>query len=81
MLLDEEVMGGGKPFRVVQGKVYVIDGDEFVTGDDPRGDAKIDKFGNLLGGALRVRPPPPLFLPTPFPLQLLSVCALPLLLT
>jgi hypothetical protein len=51
MALDEEVMGGGKPFRVIQGKVYVIEGDEFVTEDDPTGDTKIDKNGNLLGGA------------------------------
>jgi hypothetical protein len=65
MLLDEEVMGGGKPFRVVQGKVYVIDGDEFVTGDDPKGDAKIDKFGNLLGGAFACVPPS--FSSFPFP--------------
>ncbi|KAF8480046.1 chromatin remodelling complex Rsc7/Swp82 subunit-domain-containing protein [Russula ochroleuca] len=43
-------MGGGKPFRVIQGKVYVIEGDEFVTVDDPKGDTKIDKNGNLLGG-------------------------------
>ncbi|KAI0267479.1 chromatin remodelling complex Rsc7/Swp82 subunit-domain-containing protein [Gloeopeniophorella convolvens] len=43
-------MGGGKPFRVVQGKVYVIDGDELVTDDDPKGDTKIDRNGNLLGG-------------------------------
>ena len=51
-LVDEEVMGGGKPFRVVQGKVYVIEGDEFVTEDDAKGDTKIDRNGNLLGGAL-----------------------------
>ncbi len=57
MLLDEEVMGGGKPFCVVQGKVYVIDGDKFITEDDPKGDAKIDKFGNLLSSVLRVLPP------------------------
>jgi chromatin structure-remodeling complex protein RSC7 len=44
-------MGGGKPFRVIQGKVYVIEGDELVTEDDPKGDTKIDKNGNLLGGA------------------------------
>ncbi|KAI0278734.1 chromatin remodelling complex Rsc7/Swp82 subunit-domain-containing protein [Russula aff. rugulosa BPL654] len=43
-------MGGGKPFRVIQGKVYVIEGDELVTEDDPKGDTKIDKNGNLLGG-------------------------------
>ena len=52
-MLDEEVMGGGKPFRVIQGKVYVIEGDEFITEDDPKGDTKIDKNGNLLGGALQ----------------------------
>ncbi|KAH9053614.1 chromatin remodelling complex Rsc7/Swp82 subunit-domain-containing protein [Lactarius vividus] len=43
-------MGGGKPFSIVQGKVYVIEGDEFVTEDDAKGDTKIDKNGNLLGG-------------------------------
>ncbi|KAJ7337374.1 chromatin remodelling complex Rsc7/Swp82 subunit-domain-containing protein [Mycena albidolilacea] len=30
--------------------VYIIEGDEFVTEDDPKGDEKIDKWGNLLGG-------------------------------
>ncbi|KAJ7216663.1 chromatin remodelling complex Rsc7/Swp82 subunit-domain-containing protein [Mycena pura] len=43
-------MGGGKPFRRINGKVYIIEGDEFVTEDDPKGDEKIDKWGNLLGG-------------------------------
>ncbi|KAJ6463894.1 chromatin remodelling complex Rsc7/Swp82 subunit-domain-containing protein [Mycena sanguinolenta] len=43
-------LGGGKPFRKILGKVYVIEGDEFVTDDDPKGDEKIDKWGNLLGG-------------------------------
>ncbi|KAJ7704405.1 chromatin remodelling complex Rsc7/Swp82 subunit-domain-containing protein [Mycena rosella] len=42
-------LGGGKPFRKIQGKVYIIEGDEFVTEDDPKGDEKIDKWGNLLG--------------------------------
>jgi chromatin structure-remodeling complex protein RSC7 len=65
-LVDEEVMGGGKPFRVVQGKVYVIEGDEFVTEDDPKGDTKIDKNGNLLGGALPVLPSFHTFSPSPF---------------
>ena len=46
----EAPMGGGKPFRKIQGQVYIIDGDEFVTEDNPKGDEKIDKFGNLLGG-------------------------------
>ncbi|KAJ7291250.1 chromatin remodelling complex Rsc7/Swp82 subunit-domain-containing protein [Mycena rebaudengoi] len=43
-------MGGGKPFRKIQGKAYIIEGDEFVTEEDPKGDEKIDKWGNLLGG-------------------------------
>ncbi|KAJ7070021.1 chromatin remodelling complex Rsc7/Swp82 subunit-domain-containing protein [Mycena amicta] len=46
----EQPIGGGKPFRRINGQVYVIDGDEFVTEDDPKGDTKIDKWGNLLGG-------------------------------
>nr|VWP02400.1 Multicopper oxidase [Ganoderma boninense] len=45
-----EPEGGGKPFARIQGKVYVIDGDEYVTDDDPKGDTKIDVQGNLLGG-------------------------------
>ena len=46
----EAPMGGGKSFRSIQGKIYIIDGDEFVTEDDPKGNEKIDQFGNLLGG-------------------------------
>ncbi|KAJ3493735.1 hypothetical protein NLJ89_g10949 [Agrocybe chaxingu] len=46
----EAPLGGGKPFRKILGQAYVIDGDEYVTEDDPKGDEKIDKFGNLLGG-------------------------------
>jgi chromatin structure-remodeling complex protein RSC7 len=46
----EGPMGGGKPFRKIGDKVYVIDGDEFVTEDNPKGDEKVDKWGNLLGG-------------------------------
>ena len=46
----EAPVGGGKPFHRIQGKVYVIDGDEYVTDDDPKGDTKIDRNGNLLGG-------------------------------
>ena len=46
----EAPMGGGKPFRKIQGQVYIIDGDEFVTEDNPIGNEKIDQFGNLLGG-------------------------------
>ncbi|KIK68264.1 hypothetical protein GYMLUDRAFT_154083 [Collybiopsis luxurians FD-317 M1] len=43
-------VGGGKPFRKIQGQAYIIEGDQFVTDDDPKGDEKIDKWGNLLGG-------------------------------
>ncbi|KAF8635673.1 hypothetical protein AX15_000299 [Amanita polypyramis BW_CC] len=48
--VEEGPIGGGKPFRRIQDKIYVIDGDEYVTGDDPKGDEKIDKSGSLLGG-------------------------------
>ncbi|EAU84128.2 nuclear protein localization [Coprinopsis cinerea okayama7 len=50
---DEDGEGAdvdARPFRKIQGQVYVIEGDEFVTPDDPKGDEKIDKHGNLLGG-------------------------------
>ena len=51
LVVEKEVpMGGGKPFRKIHGQVYIIDGDEFVTEDNPIGDEKIDQFGNLLGG-------------------------------
>jgi chromatin structure-remodeling complex protein RSC7 len=52
----EEPMGGGKPFRTVNGVVYIIEGDELVTEDDPKGDTKIDIYGNLLGGELHYPP-------------------------
>lgn len=48
----EGPMGGGKPFRKIQNKVYIIQGDEFVSDEDPKGNTKIDPHGNLLGGAL-----------------------------
>ena len=51
----EAPIGGGKPFRKLQGQVYVIDGDEFVTEDNPVGDEKIDTFGNLLGGTRLIK--------------------------
>ncbi|KAH9048880.1 chromatin remodelling complex Rsc7/Swp82 subunit-domain-containing protein [Lactarius hengduanensis] len=38
-------MGGGKPFSIVQGKVYVIEGDEFVTEDDAKGDTRSTETG------------------------------------
>ncbi|KLO18369.1 hypothetical protein SCHPADRAFT_866713 [Schizopora paradoxa] len=45
-----EPVAGGKPFRRIQGQVYVIENDEFITDNDPKGDEKIDENGNLLGG-------------------------------
>lgn len=48
--LEGGPMGGGKPFRKINGKVYVIEGDEFITEEDPKGNAKIDAAGRLLGG-------------------------------
>jgi hypothetical protein len=59
----EAPMGGGKPFRKIHGKIYVIDGDEFVTDDDPKGDEKIDVSGNLLGGMSSTISPPLLLTP------------------
>ena len=47
----EEVPGGGKPFRRINGQVYITEGDEFVTEEDEKGNTKIDQYGNLLGGA------------------------------
>lgn len=49
---EDGPVGGGKPFRKIQGKVYIIDNDEYVTEDDLKGDTKIDIHGNLLGGEL-----------------------------
>ena len=46
---DDEY-SSAKPSRTIQNVVYYIEGDEFVTEDDPKGDTKIDKNGNLLGG-------------------------------
>jgi chromatin structure-remodeling complex protein RSC7 len=48
--LDGGPIGGGKPFRRINGKVYVIEGDEFITEEDPKGNTKIDAAGRLLGG-------------------------------
>lgn len=46
---------GGKPFRRVNGKVYIIEGDEVVFEDNEKGNTKIDMNGNLLGGTLSLR--------------------------
>jgi chromatin structure-remodeling complex protein RSC7 len=40
----------GKQIRKVNGRTYVIEGDELQIDDDPKGDTKIDKWGNLLEG-------------------------------
>ena len=46
----EEGEEGGRAWRRVGDKVYYIEGDEFVTDSDERGDQKIDIDGNLLDG-------------------------------
>ncbi|OAX36900.1 hypothetical protein K503DRAFT_694252 [Rhizopogon vinicolor AM-OR11-026] len=46
----EEGEQDGRPFMRVGGKLYFIEGDEFVTDPDEKGDEKIDVDGNLLGG-------------------------------
>jgi chromatin structure-remodeling complex protein RSC7 len=46
----EEGEQDGRPFMKIGGKVYFIDGDEFVTDPDEKGDEKVDVDGNLLGG-------------------------------
>ena len=47
----EEGEQDGRPFMRVGGKLYFIEGDEFVTEPDEKGDEKVDIDGNLLGGA------------------------------
>lgn len=46
----EGPIAGGKPFRRIGEKVYVIEGDELILESDPQGDEKVDQWGNLLGG-------------------------------
>ncbi|KAH8829129.1 chromatin remodelling complex Rsc7/Swp82 subunit-domain-containing protein [Flagelloscypha sp. PMI_526] len=47
----EEYIYVPKPqFKTVGAETYVIEGDELIIPDDPKGDEKIDKWGNLLGG-------------------------------
>lgn len=41
----------GRPWRKINDRVYHIEGDEFVTEADPKGDQKIDADGHLLGGS------------------------------
>jgi chromatin structure-remodeling complex protein RSC7 len=41
----------GRPqFKKVGTRMYVLEGDELATDDDPKGDTKIDKDGSLIGG-------------------------------
>lgn len=40
----------GRMYRVVQGKTYILEDDELLTEEDPKGNTKIDKNGNLLDG-------------------------------
>lgn len=39
------------PAQNIKGTVYQIRDDEIVLPDDPRGEMKIDSYGNLLGGS------------------------------
>ncbi|ORY87470.1 chromatin remodelling complex Rsc7/Swp82 subunit-domain-containing protein [Leucosporidium creatinivorum] len=39
-----------KETKTIKGQVYTIVGDELILEDDPRGEAKVDPDGNLLGG-------------------------------
>lgn len=52
--MDEDAsLSGGKPFRKVGARVYIIEGDELAADEDPKGNTKIDSQGNLLEGACR----------------------------
>ncbi|EJD52093.1 hypothetical protein AURDEDRAFT_111568 [Auricularia subglabra TFB-10046 SS5] len=46
----EEPTGGGKPFRRIKGEIYILENDELVTPNDPKGETKIDENGVLQGG-------------------------------
>ncbi|KIY49814.1 hypothetical protein FISHEDRAFT_40908 [Fistulina hepatica ATCC 64428] len=43
-------IGVGKPYRIVQGKPYLIENNELVTEENAKGNEKVDEWGNLLGG-------------------------------
>ena len=47
---EEDEEGNVRSFRMIQGKAVYIEGDEYVTESNPKGDAKVDANGNLLGG-------------------------------
>jgi hypothetical protein len=40
----------GTTYRQINGKYYIFEDDELITEEDPKGDQKIDRNGNLLGG-------------------------------
>ena len=46
--------GRSRDSKVIKGKIYFIDDDELLLDVDPRGETKIDKDGNLLGGEFSV---------------------------
>lgn len=48
--VEDETIAGGKPYRIVQDKVYILENDELTTEEDEKGNTKIDENGNLLGG-------------------------------
>lgn len=48
--VEDEAIAGGKPYRIVQDKVYILENDELTTEEDEKGNTKIDENGNLLGG-------------------------------
>ena len=54
---EDGTLTGGKPFRRINDQIVAIDGDEYITEDNPKGDEKIDKWGRLLGG-MSLRPEP-----------------------
>ena len=39
-------------YRTIDGIQYETDGEELVIPEDPQGETKIDKLGNLLGGKI-----------------------------
>ncbi|THH03287.1 hypothetical protein EW145_g6376 [Phellinidium pouzarii] len=47
---DVELVSGGKQYRKVTIDLPAVEGDAYVSEDDPTGDTKIDSNGNLLGG-------------------------------
>lgn len=50
--IEEDENGEIRQFRTINGQAYFMEGDEYVIEGNPKGEAKIDANGNLLGGAL-----------------------------